>query len=155
MVWLHRLGLANMIFWWCAGGLAFCWFLQRLVIQSSYYADPNKRFCGTLERFFVILIRLENKLLASLPYRLTGKPTSIDREELKHYAGVKQFWLDPFKAPKCNQWADKRFKERRDEMARREALSAAKIDSPPIKGWHLVLATVSLVCLGLLTFFTL
>ena len=138
---------------WAFGGLAFCWFLHRLAVQSSYYANPNRRFCGTLERSFAFLIYISNKLFSYQPFRLMGiKPAPIDRYELKHYAGVRQFWLNPLKAPQCNQWADVRFKERRDEMTRLEAESSAKVDLKPST---ILLSAIALISIGCIAFFSL
>ena len=131
------------------GTLALCWFLQRLVVQSSYYADPKRWFCGTLEGFSALPGRISDKVAARFGKR-SSRPYNY---ELKHYAGVKQFWLNPYKVPKCNQWADKRFKARRDEMASREA--ASKPNMPPVKMSYVAMFSALLVFAGAIAFFSL
>lgn len=107
--------------------LGFCYLLHRLSVQSSYYADPTRRLCGTLDRMFNLLSDatewVEGKLKGGFA-RLTGRAASgvvrRHREDLSIYYGISQWWWPTpkrgFMAPDENVRAVRRFKERREQM---------------------------------------
>ena len=95
---------------WCLGSVALCYLLHRLSWQSSYYADPTRRLCGTLDK-------MENKLIDKtivLDEMLTSadsRPTPRSKHDLAIYAGVKQWWWTS--VPQSNVEAVGRFKRRK------------------------------------------
>lgn len=84
-----------------------------LSIQNSYYADPSRPYCGTLDKWADkantagnAFARMWNRILFSNKF---GKMKILPGNDLSIYAGVKQWWWNPFKVPTENWKARKRF----------------------------------------------
>ena len=82
----------------------------QLSIQSSYYADPTQRLCGTLDRWLVSLNNLTNRMITFVS---RGRIPPVPSESLAFYDGVSQWWW--LKVPSENRKATHRFAERRRE----------------------------------------
>lgn len=107
---------------WCTVSVAFCYLVHRLAWQSSYYADPTRRLCGTHDRMLNWLTRQTMKFdvwLAAqywkLRKRIGTEPAPRHLTDLTIYDGVKQWWWGR-SVPQSNIEAAGRFRRRRKEM---------------------------------------
>ena len=103
-----------MLISWLLFSFGGCYLFHRLAIQSSYYADPERRLCGTLDKIFLNANSLLKKSHSfSAGRKLLPSPKEINPEDVKIYENVQQWWW--IFCPPGNSAATFRFLYRRQK----------------------------------------